>query len=202
MRPFLSQWRAEFSLAMRQGEQLLVSVGIPLGILVFFSQIDVVRFDGVGAVDYLTPATMALAVMSTSMVSLGIGTGFDRNYGVLKRLGSTPLGRGRWLAAKVATVATIEVGQVAVLAMVGAALGWRPPPTWPLGLVALALGTAALPGSGWLSPDAYPPWPTLQRPTACIWCCCSSGAWSSRSTSSRRRLQRSHTLFPQLRWPA
>ena len=139
MRPFLSQWRAEFSLAMRQGEQLLVSVGIPLGILVFFSQIDVVRFDGVDAVDYLTPATMALAVMSTSMVSLGIGTGFDRNYGVLKRLGSTPLGRGRWLAAKVATVATIEVGQVAVLAMVGAALGWRPPPTWPLGLVALAL---------------------------------------------------------------
>ena len=136
MRPFLSQWRAEFSLAMRQGEQLLVSVGIPLGILVFFSQIDVVRFDGVDAVDYLTPATMALAVMSTSMVSLGIGTGFDRNYGVLKRLGSTPLGRGRWLAAKVATVATIEVGQVAVLAMVGAALGWRPPPTWPLGLVA------------------------------------------------------------------
>ena len=148
MRPFLSQWRAEFSLAMRQGEQLLVSVGIPLGILVFFSQIDVVRFDGVDAVDYLTPATMALAVMSTSMVSLGIGTGFDRNYGVLKRLGSTPLGRGRWLAAKVATVATIEVGQVAVLAMVGAALGWRPPPTWPLGLVALALGTAAFAGIG------------------------------------------------------
>ena len=58
------------------------------------------------------------------------------------------LGRGRWLAAKVATVATIEVGQVAVLAMVGAALGWRPPPTWPLGLVALALGTAAFAGIG------------------------------------------------------
>ncbi len=77
MKPFLSQWRAELTLAMRQGEQLLVSVGIPLGILVFFSQIDVVSFDGVKAVDYLTPATMALAVMSTSMVSLGIGTGFD-----------------------------------------------------------------------------------------------------------------------------
>lgn len=202
MRPFLSQWRAEFSLAMRQGEQLLVSVGIPLGILVFFSQIDVVRFDGVDAVDYLTPATMALAVMSTSMVSLGIGTGFDRNYGVLKRLGSTPLGRGRWLAAKVATVATIEVGQVAVLAMVGAALGWRPPRPGRSDWSHSPSAPPLLPGSGWLSPDAYPPWPTLQRPTACIWCCCSSGAWSSRSTSSRRRLQRSHTLFPQLRWPA
>ena len=148
MKPFLSQWRAELTLAMRQGEQLLVSVGIPLGILVFFSQIDVVSFDGVKAVDYLTPATMALAVMSTSMVSLGIGTGFDRNYGVLKRLGATPLGRGRWLAAKVATVATIEVGQVAMLGAVGAALGWRPPATWPLGIVALALGTAAFAGIG------------------------------------------------------
>mgnify|MGYP003503521553 FL=1 len=156
MKPFLSQWRAELTLAMRQGEQLLVSVGIPLGILVFFSQIDVVSFDGVKAVDYLTPATMALAVMSTSMVSLGIGTGFDRNYGVLKRLGATPLGRGRWLAAKVATVATIELGQVAMLGAVGAALGWRPPATWPLGIVALALGTAAFAGIGLALAGALP----------------------------------------------
>ncbi|MEZ5374050.1 MAG: ABC transporter permease [Microthrixaceae bacterium] len=148
MRAFRSQWRAELTLAMRQGEQLLVSMGIPLAILVFFSQIDVVSFEGVEAVDYLTPATMALAVMSTAMVSLGIGTGFDRNYGVLKRLGSTPLGRGRWLAAKVATVATIEVGQLLLLGGVGALLGWRPPGTWPLGILALVLGTAAFAGIG------------------------------------------------------
>lgn len=156
MRAFRSQWRAELTLAMRQGEQLLVSMGIPLAILVFFSQIDVVSFDGVDAVDYLTPATMALAVMSTSMVSLGIGTGFDRNYGVLKRLGSTPLGRGRWLAAKVATVATIEVGQLVLLGGVGALLGWRPPGTWPLGIAALILGTVAFAGIGLTMAGALP----------------------------------------------
>ncbi|MEZ5382119.1 MAG: ABC transporter permease [Microthrixaceae bacterium] len=148
MKAFRAQWAAELNLALRQPEQLLVSVGVPLGILVFFSQVDVVSFKGAAAVDYLTPATMALAVMSTSMVSLGIGTGFDRTYGVLKRLGSTPLGRGRWLAAKVATVGTIEVGQVLMLGAVGLALGWRPPSTWPLGLVAMVLGTAAFAGIG------------------------------------------------------
>ena len=95
MSAWFAQTRTELALSLRQGEQLLVSLGIPVLVLVFFSLVDVLPvpegFDE--PVDYLTPGVLALAVMSSAMVGLGIGTGFERQYGVLKRLGSTPLGR-------------------------------------------------------------------------------------------------------------
>ena len=99
MKPFLSQVRTELALSSRQGEQLLVSIGIPLLILVFFSSVDVLPLPaGVDEpIDFLAPGVLALAIMSTSLVSLGIGTGFERSYGVLKRLGAAPLGRPRWV---------------------------------------------------------------------------------------------------------
>jgi ABC-2 type transport system permease protein len=91
---------------------------------------------------------MALAVMSTSMVSLGIGTCFEREYGVLKRLGATPLGRGRWVLAKVLVVVTVEIAQVALIAVIGLGLGWRPGNGWPLAALTLFLGTLAFAGIG------------------------------------------------------
>lgn len=80
-----------------QPEQLLVSVFIPLGILVFFSTVPVFETETRHAIDSVAPSVLALAVMSSALVSLGIGTGFERYYGVLKRLGTTPLGRPRWI---------------------------------------------------------------------------------------------------------
>ncbi|MGZ4785713.1 MAG: ABC transporter permease, partial [Acidimicrobiales bacterium] len=88
MKAFAAQTRMELSLSLRQGEQLLVSIGIPLLLLIFFSLVDVLpKPDGVDdPVTFLAPGVLALAVMSTAMVSLGIGTGFERQYKVLKRL--------------------------------------------------------------------------------------------------------------------
>ena len=82
---------------------MLLNLAIPVGLLVFFSLVDVLpKPAGVAPLgDFLAPGILALAVMSTAMVSLGIATGFERQYGVLKRLGATPLGRPRLLAAKV-----------------------------------------------------------------------------------------------------
>ncbi|NDB04278.1 MAG: ATP-binding cassette domain-containing protein, partial [Acidimicrobiia bacterium] len=89
------------SLELRNGEQLLLTLIIPVLLLVFFSTVDVLPTGDVReAIDFLTPGVLALAVMSSAMVSLGIATGFERGYKVLKRLGATPLGRPRWLAAK------------------------------------------------------------------------------------------------------
>ena len=107
MRALFSQYRTELAMSSRQGEQLLVSLGIPLLILVFFSTVDVLPTGTDEPVDFLAPGVLALAVMSASMVSLGIGTGFERSYGVLKRLGAAPLGRPRWTAAKILTVLTV-----------------------------------------------------------------------------------------------
>lgn len=126
IRPFTAQIGAETYMTMRRGETLLLTVGIPVAFLVFFSTSHVVPTGPGPAVGFFVPGILALAVMSTAMVSLGIATGFERGYGVLKRLGSTPLGRSRLLGAKVVTIFLVEVVQAAVLVPVGFGLGWSP----------------------------------------------------------------------------
>ena len=96
MRAFVAQTRIELPLSLRQGEQLLVSIVIPLLLLVFFSLVDVLPTpDGVDRRRSTSSprASSPWPSCRRAMVSLGIGTGFERQYGVLKRLGATPLGR-------------------------------------------------------------------------------------------------------------
>jgi ABC-2 type transport system permease protein len=147
------QARTELALSLRQGEQLLVSLVIPLLILVFFSLVDVLPLPEAveEPVDFLTPGVLALAVMSSAMVSLGIGTAFERQYKVLKRLGATPLGRPRLIGAKILMILTLEVVQVTVLVSAAVVLGWRPAgEDVVLALPAVVLGTAAFAGLGLL----------------------------------------------------
>jgi ABC-2 type transport system permease protein len=126
MSALIAQTRAEVFMTLRRGETLLLTVGIPVVFLLFFSTVHVVSTPRQKAVDFFVPGILALAVMSTAMVSLGIATGFERGYGVFKRLGSTPLGRPRLLGAKIATIVVVEIVQAAVLVGVGFALGWNP----------------------------------------------------------------------------
>ncbi|HET6875872.1 MAG TPA: ABC transporter permease [Acidimicrobiales bacterium] len=152
MRAWRAQLGAELRLTARRGDSVLLNLAIPVGLLVFFSLVDVLpKPAGVRhAVQFLTPGVLALAVMSTAMVSLGIATGFERQYGVLKRLGTTPLGRGRLLLAKIASTAIVEVVQAVVLVAVGLLLGWDPGGPWGLAVPAVLLGTAAFTGLGLL----------------------------------------------------
>ena len=83
MRRTFLQTRSEVSLVVRNGEQLLLTLVIPVLLLVFFSVVDVLPSGTQEPVDFLLPGIVALAVMSTSMVSLGIATGFERTYTVL-----------------------------------------------------------------------------------------------------------------------
>lgn len=148
----MAQTRTELLLSLRNGEQLLVSLVIPLLLLIFFSSVGVLPVpDGVvERVDFLAPGILALAVMSSAMVSLGIGTGFERQYHVLKRLGATPLGRGRWVAAKIALVVKLLVIQSSAIAVVALLLGWGPGGTPGLAPLAMLLGATAFAGIGLL----------------------------------------------------
>ncbi len=136
------------------GETLFLTLGIPVVFLCFFSAVHVLPTGTPHPVDFLVPGVLALAVMATSMTALSIGTGFERGYGVLKRLGSTPLGRPRLLAAKILTVLAVEVVQAAVLVGVGYLLGWDPGGPGGAGalvgaaLLAMVLGTMAFGGIG------------------------------------------------------
>src|SRR3546814_422625 len=119
---------------------------IPVLLLAFFANVDVLPIDG-EPIDFLAPGVIALAVLSTSMVNLAIGTGFEREQGVLKRLGSTPLGRPRLLTAKALAVLVVQLVQIAVLWVEALALGWEPSAE-PAFLLAGLLGTAACAGLG------------------------------------------------------
>jgi ABC-2 type transport system permease protein len=144
MGALVAQTRAEVYMTLRRGETLLLTMGIPVVFLLFFSTVHVVSTPHQKAVDFFVPGILALAVMSTAMVSLGIATGFERGYGVLKRLGSTPLGRPRLLGAKIATVVLVEILQGAVLVAVGFALGWNPGGSGSGGASVAAVGAALL----------------------------------------------------------
>jgi ABC-2 type transport system permease protein len=145
MRALLAQLRLELALTLRNGESLLLTIGIPVAVLVFFSLVDVLPIEG-EAVDFLAPGTLALAVLATAFTNLAISTGFDRSYGVLKRLGTTPLGRPRLVAAKGMAVLVVIALQAVVLGATALALGWEPD-IEPLPLVgAVVLAVAAFTG--------------------------------------------------------
>lgn len=154
MRPLWAQTTAEVRMTLRRGESLLLNLGIPVGLLVFLGLTKVLPSPS-DQVGFLVPGLLALAVMSTGMVSLGIATAFEREYKVLKRLGATPLGRPRLVTAKVCSVVLIEVVQAVVLLLTGAAMGWHwagdeGPAAAMAALGAAVLATAAFSGLGLL----------------------------------------------------
>ncbi|HTL83721.1 MAG TPA: ABC transporter permease [Acidimicrobiia bacterium] len=144
----LAQARAESVLQVRRGENMIVTLAIPLGVLVFFAKVDTLSTDYKDPVDFLVPGVLSLAVMAAAMVSLGIATGFERRYGVLKRLGSTPLSRSGLLTAKTATVLALELVQVVLVVIVGVAIGWNVPGGLLAAVGLLLLGTVAFAGIG------------------------------------------------------
>ncbi|HET9090259.1 MAG TPA: ABC transporter permease [Acidimicrobiales bacterium] len=126
MRALLAQTLAEVRMTVRRGETLLLTVGIPVLILVFFSTTHVTSSPTPHRVDFIAPGVLALSVLSTSLVALSIATGFERSFGVLRRLHVTPLGRRRLIGAKVAGVLVTEAIQIVILTVVALALGWHP----------------------------------------------------------------------------
>ena len=154
-RMVLAQARMETRLLLRNGEQVLLAVVVPLIVLVG-GITAAEHFDlsfSHSAVDTLTPGILALAIMSTSFTSLAIATGFERRYGVLKRLGSSPLPRSGLLAGKVGALLVVEVLQFVVIGGAAVLLGWSPAlsAAGVLGALACALlGTAAFASLGLL----------------------------------------------------
>src|SRR5215467_4323696 len=137
MRPLLAQLRVELILTLRRGESLLITLVVPVVLLVFFGAV------AANPPEFLVPGLLALAVMSTSMVSLGIATAYERYYGALKRLLGSPLPRHSLIAAKTLSVILIEIVQVLVLALIAKAMfGWAPEGSPLEAILALVLGSA------------------------------------------------------------
>ncbi|MFF3335944.1 ABC transporter permease [Streptomyces sp. NPDC002888] len=149
-RMIAAQAALETKMLLRNGEQLLLTVVIPTLLLVLFSTVDIVDTGSGEAVDFLAPGILALAVMSTAFTGQAIATGFERRYGVLKRLASSPLPRWGLMTAKTASVLVTEILQVVLLTVIAFALGWSPHGNPAAVLLLLILGTAAFSGLGLL----------------------------------------------------
>ena len=153
VRALLAQLRIELILTLRRGESLLITLVVPVVLLIFFGAVAANTPDFLAPPDFLVPGILALAVMSTSMVSLGIATAYERYYGALKRLFGSPLPRSSLIGAKVLTVLLVEVVQIVLLVVIARLMfGWQPSPSGslPLALLVLIVGSAAFAGLGLL----------------------------------------------------
>lgn len=137
--------RIDLRAAVRDNEQLLLTIGIPAALLIFFSTVDVLPTGEGEPVDYLAPGILALAVLSMSFVRLAIGLGFDRGFGAIRRFAATPLRVSEFWLAKLFATIILVTGQCVVLGAIAMALGWRPSIHIAL-LGALALGVSAFVG--------------------------------------------------------
>lgn len=149
-RQVLAQASMESRLLLRNGEQLLLAVVIPVIVLV--GGVQGVTHLGLSfsrrPVDVFAPGVLALAVMSTAFTSLAIATGFERRYGVIKRLGSSPLPRSGLLLGKVGALLLVEALQIVVISLVALAMGWQPHASLVAAGLSIVLGTAAFASLG------------------------------------------------------
>ena len=153
-----SQAGYEARLLLRNGEQLLLTIVIPVLVLVLGAVVDLglIEAEGGGAAGrtarlaFLTPGVLALAVLSTAFTGLAISTGFERRYGALKLLGASPLPRWGLLAGKTLAVLAVEAVQVALIAVIALALGWSPRGSFLSLAVLLLVGTGAFSALGLL----------------------------------------------------
>lgn len=146
----LAQTRMELRLLLRNGEQVGLTLVIPLLLEFFFNLPLLYSLDAPRRIDFVVPSVLALAVMSASFTGLAIGTGFERKYAVLKRLGATALSRPVLLLGKTCAVLVLQVLQAVLICLFGLVLGWRPTgdPVWAVLLI--VLGTFTFGGLGLL----------------------------------------------------
>lgn len=149
LRQILTQTKFELLLTLRRGENILITLIVPVILLIFFTSLNIAPAVNGHAVNFLLPGILALAVMAAGMVNLGIATAYERYYGVLKRLGASPLSRSGLIIAKVISILVLEVVQVILVVGIAATLyGWQPAGSPLLAVLVMALGTVTFAAIG------------------------------------------------------
>lgn len=162
IRRILLQGKYEALTMLRNGEQLILAIVLPLLALAGLTVTPLLDGLGGSRIDVAVPGILALCAMSTAFTGQGISTGFDRRYGVLRFLSTTPLGRTGLIAGKILAVLAVLVLQVLVVGAVALMLGWQPNPAgWLPGLSLLVLGAAAFTALGLLVAGTVRPEATL-----------------------------------------
>jgi ABC-2 type transport system permease protein len=162
LRRIMLQGRYETITMLRNGEQLILAIVLPLLAMVGLTVTPLLDGLGSSRINVAVPGILALCAMSTAFTGQGIATGFDRRYGVLRFLSTTPLGRTGLIAGKVLAVLAVLFLQVLIVSAVALVLGWQPNPAgWLPGMVILVLGAACFTALGLLVAGTVRPEATL-----------------------------------------
>jgi ABC-2 type transport system permease protein len=149
-RMLAAQTGMEFRLQLRNGEQVGLTLLIPLLLLFFFNLPLLYSLGTPRRIDFVVPSIITLAIMSAAFTGLAIGTGFERKYAVLKRLGATALPRSLLIGGKTLSTLLLEVLQIVLICALGFALAWHPKGDPLYAVVLIVLGTVAFGGLGLL----------------------------------------------------
>lgn len=117
--------RTEAMLTLRNSEQILLTLLIPVALLVGLTVLDIFDLPE-PRVDSVVPRVFALAVMSSAFTGQAIALGFDRRYGVLKRLAATALPRWLLVSGRALAGLVVVAVQIVVLGVIAAVMGWSP----------------------------------------------------------------------------
>jgi ABC-2 type transport system permease protein len=145
-----AQTAMDFKLLLRNGEQVGLTLLIPVLLLFFFNLPLLYSLGTPRRIDFVVPSIITLAVMSAAFTGLAIGTGFERKYAVLKRLGATALPRSVLIGGKTLSVLLLELVQLVLVCGFGFVLAWHPKGDPFLALLLVILGTIAFGGLGLL----------------------------------------------------
>lgn len=157
----LRQASFDLRLLLRNGEQLLLTLIIPVVLLIGLTLAPIVSLqvpDGVPRINAALAGVLAVAVLSSAFTSLAIGIGFDRRSGALQLLATTPLSRAGILSARALATLAMVLAQTILLLAVALALGWAPAAIGGslcfVVLGTISLGTCGLALGGWARAEA------------------------------------------------
>lgn len=144
----------ETRLLLRNGEQLLLTVLIPLILLLAMTETAFVPIDG-PRINTAYPVVLTVSIIATCFTSLAIATGFERRSAAMVYLATTPLRRGELLLGKALATIAVTIVSTGIVTIAAAFLGWRPSGTAPLAIAVIALGMACFAAWGLAVASAF-----------------------------------------------
>ena len=145
----LRQGAWEFKLSLKNGEQFLLLVIIPVAVFLTLTQTAVIG-GGKWDIAEALSVSITVSVLAAGFTSLAIATAFERRSGTLVTMGVTPISRVELVTGKTLSTVYLAAISALILGVVALVLGWSPTLSATLIPLILILGIASVTGFAFL----------------------------------------------------
>jgi ABC-2 type transport system permease protein len=116
MKAFLHQVRTELTLFLRDRAVVTFVIVFPVLTVLFFGYLNQGgQVEGVSYASYLIAGGIGMVISSAAFETVGVALAQQREEGILKRLGATPLRIHAFIGAKIATATLIVLVQTGIM---------------------------------------------------------------------------------------